>query len=305
MMILGVDMGGTKIKLGLIKEGEVAGICTIPSRENEGIEQALIRIDEEGEALLSSLGLNKNSLDGIGIGFPGIVDFCNNKVLSTPKYSDAIDFDFNKWVSSNFSIPLRMDNDSRLACLGEWKTGAGRGVDDLIMVTLGTGFGSSAVMNGSLIRGTHFHAGILGGHSPIDFKGAPCVCGNRGCVETLASSWALGSLTETEKDQYPYHGKADYYSIFKAARAGDPGAGRLASESLNAWGAAVVNLIHAYDPALVVLGGGVMNSGDYIIPVIKTWIEEHAWLSWGMVEIKQSSLGDRAALIGAFSLFSE
>lgn len=303
MLTLAVDLGGTNVKLGLLRDSQVLEICTFASREEEGLKARLTQIEWEANTLLKNHRHPGENLEGIGMGFPGIVDSRENRVISTPKYQDAVDLDLPGWAGRTWSVPLKMDNDSRLACLGEWKVGAGRGIDDLVMITLGTGFGSSAVMEGRLVRGIHFQAGILGGHSPVDFEGRPCICGNSGCVETLASSWALPGLIKNHRQEEAYRGDPDYYSLFEAYRRGDPAAKSLVRTSLNAWGAAVVNLIHAYDPRAVILGGGVMKSADIIFPAMKKWIRTHAWLSWGMVEVKTSQLGDRAALVGGSCLF--
>jgi len=306
MLTAAIDLGGTKIKLGLLRDHQVLEIRTFPSMEKMGLGNRLPGIEECINSLLRTHRRHGEDFSGIGIGFPGIVNTRENRVLSTPKYKDASELDLNKWAERSWSVPLRMDNDSRLACLGEWKSGAGRGVDDLVIVTFGTGFGSSAVMEGRLIRGAHYQAGILGGHSSVDFKGESCICGNRGCVETLASSWALPGIIGRQRDEpNAYRGDADYYSLFEAYRRGDKAAVKLVDGFMDSWGAALVNLIHAYDPQLVILGGGVMNSGDIILPAMKARIEKYAWLPWGMVELKASVLGDMAALVGGSCLFLE
>jgi len=304
MLTAAIDLGGTRVKLGLLRDHQVLEICSFPSMEEYGLGSRLSQIEECINALLGKHRRHGEALAGIGVGFPGIVDSRQNIVLSTPKYKDALELDLPKWAELNWSVPLKMENDSRLACLGEWKAGAGKGTDDLVMITLGTGFGSSAVMEGRLIRGTHYQAGILGGHSPVDFKGESCICGNRGCVETLASSWALPGIIKMQReDPNVYRGDADYYALFEAFRKGNKAAIKLVDDSLNAWGAALVNLIHAYDPQMVILGGGIMNSGDIILPAMEAWIKKYAWLSWGIVELKASLLGDKAALVGSSCLF--
>ena len=304
MLTAAVDLGGTRVKLGLLREHRILETLSFPSEEKDGLERRLPRIEEAVNRLLGKHRHSGENFDGVGIGFPGIVDCVTNRVISTPKYGDATELDLSAWAEKAWSVPLKMDNDSRLACIGEWKSGAGRGIDDLVMVTLGTGFGSSAVMDSHIVRGRHFQAGILGGHSPVDFDGVSCICGNTGCAEALASSWALPGIVKAQSNEKDaYKGSADYYSLFEAYRSGDSAAEKIVNLSLEVWGAAIVNLIHAYDPQIVILGGGVMKSSDIIIPAIERWISHHAWLSWGMTELRVSQLGDAAALVGASCLF--
>lgn len=304
MNILSIDLGGTQIKLGLFLKGKMIAKRSIPAYEENGLEHRLAEIEGQVSEMLG--GQMVESLDGVALGFPGIVDTAGNKIVSTPKYLDATEIDLVRWIRIRWACSTQMDNDSRLACIGEWKAGAGKGQDNLVMVTLGTGFGSSAVIGGKVLRGVHHQAGILGGHATIQYKGEPCICGNRGCVETLASSWSLSRIIKNfnAESEVPYIGKATYKALFDSYRQGDEGAEGIVNRSIEAWSAAIVNLIHYYDPETIIIGGGLMGSRDIIIPGIEEWVRKHAWLSWGMVKIKAAYLGNEAALYGGYHLFT-
>src|SRR5262249_54775897 len=130
--------------------------------------------------------------DGLAIGFPCIVNTSTNRVLSAlKKYEDATDIDLSAWCRDRLGLDLRIENDARLALLGEHYAGAGRGENSLVMMTLGTGIGTAAIIENRLLRGPHFHAGCLGGHLTVNHHGRLCECGNIGCAESEASRWAL------------------------------------------------------------------------------------------------------------------
>ena len=126
-----------------------------------------------------------------------MVDPQTNRILSTnAKYDDALNIRLDDWVKQNWAVDFFMDNDARLAAVGEWKFGAGSNTDDLVVMTIGTGIGTSVIMNGKLLRGKHFQAGCLGGHISVVCNGRQCTCGNKGCVEAYASTWSLKQRIE-------------------------------------------------------------------------------------------------------------
>src|SRR5690606_16320844 len=225
------------------------------------------------------------------------------------KYDDAPALDLAKWSEAEFGLPLRIENDARLACMGEWKYGAGKGNSDMVMCTLGTGVGSAAIIDNKVLRGKHFQAGILGGHSIIDFENVSnrCSCGNYGCVEALASTWMIQAFV----DKHPlFHDsqlskltKVDLAVVFELSAAGDALSILVRDRCMQAWAIGIVNLIHAYDPDLVVVGGGVMHSKNIILPYFKEVIAERTWCPSGTPEIRVADYPDTAALLGTSLLF--
>jgi glucokinase len=238
------------------------------------------------------------------------VDSRHGRVLSiSGKYGDAPEFDLMGWAQSEFDLPLRLENDARTALLGEWYAGAGRGSDDndIVMMTLGTGVGGAAMIDGKLLRGKHFQAGCLGGHLGVDHKGRRCACGNIGCVEVEASSWSLPAICAAN----PQFGKSklaelqviSFESLFQAASRGGACALAVRDACIEVWAAGAVSMIHAYDPEVLILGGGVMNSAEAILPAISAYVDRHAWTPWDKVTTRAAMLKDRGSLIGAVPLF--
>jgi glucokinase len=196
-----------------------------------------------------------------------------------------------------------------MALLGEHFAGAARGFTDVIMMTLGTGIGGVAMIEGRLLRGKHFQAGCLGGHIPVLFTGRGCTCGGVGCAEAEAS----GSSLPTVVNDWPgiansalaKYSSIGFKELFAEARAGDQAALDIRNRCLRIWAADAVAMIIAYDPEILVIGGGVMKSADIILPAIESHVHQYAWTPWGKVQVRAAELGNNAALLGAIPLLTE
>ncbi len=297
-------MGGTRIKLGLLNEdGDLLDTEMLPAKSDKTMEVRLGELVEDINRILC----DKYKLLGIGIAFPGIVDHTHNRILSEyVKYADAHTTDLNLWAEVNWKVPLVIENDARAALIGEWQYGAGKGSNNIIMVTLGTGMGSAVLIEGKLLRGRNFLAGNLGGHMSIDFKGDECNCGNTGCVETVGSTWALTKnlvKIENYKSSRLYSlTSLGFKDVFELASEGDEVAKKLKNKSLEAWSAGIINLLHAYDPELLIIGGGIMKSKKDIIPFIKKRINERSWLPEDAVKITTANQTKYAGILGACHL---
>lgn len=293
MAVFAIDAGGTNIKLAAVENGVILNRTSIESRSSEPL---LPRLPEIKKALCSLLPADKQ-LEGIGMGFPSIVK--DKRIFgNVGKFIDAEDIDFSDWATREFSAPIHIENDARLAAIGEWQYGAGKGVENLVAITLGTGIGTGVILNGSPLYGNNNAAGILGGHMTANIHGNQCACGNIGCWETLASSAWLNKIYSPEKlTGSPLAQNAlDYKAIFAAASAGDAFANRIKNESLKVWSALVVSLVHAYDPEIVIFGGGVLSSGEQILDPIRNWVRDHAWFGKD-IHIVSSSIPDQSALL--------
>lgn len=285
---IGIDLGGTRVKLGLITEGRVVARRVIPA--SAGLEASLSVIRGEVDGLLYGNQVSRASLRGIGLAFAGLVDFSAQRILSTnKKYDDAPGVDLPGWVRQHWGVPFFMDNDARMAAVGEWKYGAGRDTEDLVVMTIGTGIGTAAIIEGRLLRGRHFQAGCLGGHISVQYEGRPCTCGNKGCLEAYGSTWSLAGRVG---------GIADFEGLFAAAESGNAEALRVRQDCYDVWSAGVVNLIHAYDPEVVVLGGGALSRANEILPYVTEKVDRHAWTPWGNVSIRATQLHGDAAVLG-------
>ncbi|MBL1220784.1 ROK family protein [Chryseobacterium sp. L7] len=301
--VIAIDMGGTRIKIGIVKDSTILASSSISADSGNGLKNKLPYIEKAVRDLLNQQELSCEDIAGLGIASPGIIDSHEKKVLSIDKkFGDAPGIDLQKWCRQAFNLPFTIENDARAALLGEWKYGKAKNYDNAVLMSLGTGVGSAAVMEGKLLRGKHFTAGILGGHFVINYKGEICNCGNKGCVETEASTWKLTSIAKDNNSfldsKMASLSSIDYEAVFKWAEEGDSVAEEIRDQSLQAWSACAINLIHAYDPEILVLTGGIMASSSHIIPYIRQKIEQHAWTPWGKVNIEEAAFPGSAALYG-------
>jgi glucokinase len=254
--------------------------------------------------MLDERHIRSNEIAGVGISMPGIVDPKQKKILSIDnKFNDVVEMNLSEWVNETWQTNLEIENDARCALIGEWKYGKGKGSDNVVLMTIGTGVGSSAVIEGKVLRGKHFQAGCLGGHFTINIRGQQCNCGNNGCVEVEASTWNIQRIAKEyegyDESLLSKENSLDFESIFRCAKEKDELAIELRDRCLDIWSAAAVNLIHAYDPEILVIGGGVMASADYIIPYIQDKTDKHAWTPWGKVKVVGAENINTAALLGA------
>ena len=259
-MVIAIDIGGTFIKIGLVNNGEILTRTSIKANSVQSFIKTMSEIESAIKLLLVESYIKKSEIEGIGIGFPGLVDSVKMKVLSTnKKYDDAVKFDFINWAKETYNVPLFLENDARVALLGEWQYGAGKGIGNIVMLTFGTGVGSASLLDGKLLKGKHFQAGNLGGHFIVNVNGAQCTCGNLGCVEAEASTWKLAELLKSDSryDGSLIEGEElDFESLFKFAAEGGALSLAVRDQCLEVWAAGVINQIHAYDPELIILGGG-------------------------------------------------
>ncbi len=301
--MLAVDLGGSAIKVGVVEGRAVAALKTIPAHSERGLAAAIPRIEAACEACLADSGVTSDELTGCGVAYAGPVDCVRRTIVgSNGKYEDGAEVDLAAWVDDRWGTRLVLDNDARMACVGEWKFGAGRGSDDLVTVTLGTGIGTGVVIGGRVLRGKHFRAGNLGGHLPLAIDGETvCSCGNRNCAEALASTWALRRdlAAEPSVDDTLRGEAVGYRELFAAADRGDRLAAKLTERTLRTWSTLVVALIHAYDPDTVVLTGNVMRSGGRIIDAVTRYVERYAWLPSHRVAVESGRYPGVAALLGA------
>lgn len=253
---------------------------------------------------------SKEEVSGVAVGVPVIVDFYRGKALgSNGKYVDADKLDLGAWSKEALGLPLYLENDARMALLGEAYAGAGRGFRDIVMITLGTGIGGVAMIEGKLLRGKHAQAGCIGGHLPVRIDGRMCTCGAVGCAEAEASGWALPMLVREWKniEDSPLSRceNIGFRELFQEAARGDRIACEIRDHCLRVWATVTVGLVHAYDPEIVIFGGGVMKSADVILPYIEAHVQKYAWTPWGKIKVRAAELGDNAALLGAIPMVAQ
>jgi glucokinase len=310
MTVLACDLGGTRIKIGVVRGGQALAQTILPANSKGGLAPGLPGIKGAWLRMLEKLKLSTVDCDGISIAFPSLVDPRSGRVLAEyGKYADAMELDLRAWAKQEFSLPLAIENDARMAIIGEWRAGVGRGCNNLVMITLGTGLGTSAIIEGQVLRGRHGQAGVLGGHSTVNYNGRRCSCGNIGCAEAEASTAFLAELLKARPD-FPASRLAqetllDFAAVFGLAAQSDICAQAIRDHSLRVWSSLAVNLIHAYDPEIVIIGGGIMASAAVIQPFVQEYVNLCSHTPWGKVKVVASELGDQAVFAAAEWLLQE
>lgn len=301
---IAIDLGGTIIKIGLLKSGQLINRSEITAQSASGLETQLPELEKAIDKMLQVNQLSAADVLGIGFSFAGLVDSSKNRILSTnQKYEDAPGIDLVGWAKDRWSWPLFAQNDARMALLGEWQTGAGTSCSDLVMVTIGTGIGSAVLIDGILLKGKHFQAGNLGGHFVVNHHGSVCTCGNIGCVEAEASTWRLPSLLKEHpgfnSSSIKKEEVLDFKALFYHAGIRDKVAMEVLDHCISVWSAGIITMIHAFDPEMIILSGGIMKSSDVFLPILQEKINNLAWTPWGKVKLVEAKFPDSAALYGA------
>jgi glucokinase len=310
MLALSLDMGGTHIGCAVVRDRKILACVSLETSNAQRLASLLPTIEQSLKTLLSQAGETLESCAGLAIGVPAIVDARTGAILSTlKKYEDVGQLDLVAWSNKTLGLPLRMENDARMALLGEQFAGNAQDVRDVVMITLGTGIGGAAMIGGKLVRGAHAQAGCLGGHLPVDYRGRPCSCGNIGCAEAEAAGWSLPGIL---RDHPAFEGSVlsrdpqlNFRALFNAADQGDAVALDVRQHCLEVWASNAVALIHAYDPEVIVMGGGVMNRADIILPFVQEHVSKHAWAAWGKPQVRAAGLGEQAGMLGAVPLLTE
>ena len=319
MHAVAFDLGGSHATCAIVDDTHVRAIRALEFDALDGLAPRLPEFAAAVRAVSAEAKVPLAQCLGCTISFPGIVESGTNRVLQTfGKYDDAKGFDLAGWCRDTFGLPLAMENDGRLALLGEWQAGAARGCDDAVMLTFGTGIGMGALIGGRLVNGKHALAGTHAGHFPIRLKGRQCYCGGMGCAETEAATWSLPLVVQEFAAEMPDAARTSalpvlaagvsggrrlgFNQIFGTARDGDPLAVAVRDHCLRVWASCAVMAALAYDAELVVLGGGVMASADEVLPPIREHVRRHAFAPWGTVRVAGAELGNHAALLGALPL---
>jgi glucokinase len=268
---IGIDVGGTNLVAGVVDESHQivarAKQKTGQSPTAESLCDALVALSRQA---VENAGLTPEQVDYVGIGFPGSVDRKKGTVLFTPN-APFLNTPIRDWFHKSWDVPVYVGNDANCASLGECYAGAARGKHSAVVVTLGTGVGIGAVVEGQSFLGLNGN-GMEGGHMVIVTDGEPCNCGRRGCWEQYSSATALKRLTRKIMDHNPRSSmwqlcegsldKVGGRTAFQAARAGDPAGKQVVDLYLKYLATGLANLVNIFQPEVLCLGGGVSNEAD-------------------------------------------
>lgn len=304
MLALCIDLGGTEIKLGILVGSDILAARTLPST---GQPADLVAVRTIALGMLAEV--SGSGLAAVGVAVPGVIDHRRRGLVAAQdKYGYLTGMDIVAWAEAEFGAPAILENDARAALVGEVEFGIARGERDAVLLTLGTGIGTAAIIEGQLLRGSHDHAGILGGHITVDLDGPDCNCGNVGCAEAVASTWALDRDVRTtpELAESPaWSGRLAGGSIGikdLLDNQQDAASHEILARFVRAWGAAIVGLCHAYDPQVVIVSGGVMRSASAILPQLTSYVHAHLWSSSFRPELVTPSAPENSVLLGLSAL---
>lgn len=306
MYYIGVDVGGTNLKAGLVREdGQILAVERTPLAF-ENPEQFARTLAQLGQSVLHQAGIPASDVVSAGIGIPGAV--AGGDILYTCNIP-LRDVPLSRLFRQHLDVPVLLENDANCAAVGEWLCGAGRGTQQFIVVTLGTGVGGGLILNGKLYSGS----GMVGevGHMVIQHGGAPCNCGRRGCWEAYASATGLIRMTREAMEAHPesllhtvaaQSGCVEGRTAFDAAVQGDETALALCRDYVSYLAAGVTNLINILQPEAVAIGGGVAAAPDGLLfTPLREIVERECYpRHTGQIpRIVRAELGNDAGIIGA------
>jgi glucokinase len=313
--IVGIDLGGTKIAGALSdKNGNILYMKTIETLAAEGSDNVMARIIWLINHVLSEHNISKNDVIGIGIASPGPLNSEEGIIIETPNLPFK-NFPLKSAVENATGIKTFIDNDANAAALGEFLFGAGKGVENLIYITVSTGIGGGIIINKKLYRGKTGNAGELG-HMTVEPHGPRCNCGNYGCLEVMASGTAIARVAGERLQRFEkYYGEKSLLlsyenisskEVFECASRGDKLALEVVDYTSNYLGIGIASFINIFDPEMIVIGGGVSKVGDMLFDRIRKIALERSFdVMSSTVKIVPASLGSDAGLVGALAIISE
>jgi glucokinase len=309
--LIAVDLGGTQIRAAVCDaDGQIYKRVARLTHASEGPAAVLARINETiAEA---ADGASIEAVAGIGIGAPGPLDPTSGTILAAPNLPGWVNVPLRNLVSAHFGKPTFLGNDANVAGLAELTYGAARGVRDLIYLTISTGIGSGIVVDGRMLLGARGLAAEAG-HTIIKPDGPKCGCGNRGCVETFAAGPAIsrdvvgrlkaGKASKITRLVGGDLDKVDARVISEAAAAGDKLAVNAFRRAGKYLGLGIVNLLHLFNPRMIVLGGSVTKAGPLLFDPMWEAIRARAMPAYlEGLSIVPAALGDDVGLLGALAL---
>lgn len=308
--VVGVDLGGTKILSGIFKHSlDCVGTAKVSTKSQRGVESVIERIDRCVRDAVDEADLTLKQVAGVGIGAPGAVDFDSGTVIFAPNMEGWKEVPLKKTLEKALGVPVFVENDCNIAALGVFVVELKSKPRSMVGMFVGTGIGGGIVINGELYSGSNHTAGEIG-HMVVDVAGPKCGCGNKGCLEAVASRTAIfqqikAGIKDGQKTMLTDMLGADLGDLRsgdlrKAIRRGDKFVDRVVESAAEYLGIATANIVNILNPEVVVLGGGVIEAlADEMMGVIVETANEYAMPgTMKGVEVIASKLGDSAGITG-------
>ena len=308
---LGIDLGGTAFKIGLVDETfRIVAHTSRPTRQHERSFEAVVAdMADAARELAAEHGLSVEQLAGIGIGAPGCVDHATGDLLFAGNLN-WFGRPLRRELEKCLGVPVHVGNDADCAIIGETLAGAARGRKNVLMLTLGTGVGGGMIIDGRMYGGTNGTGGELG-HVPLVLDGEPCTCGLKGCLEAYASVTAFLRYTRLAMEAHPESamhahaaargGVVDGLTAFDCAKQGDAAAMAVIDKYTTYVAAGIGGFVNVFRPEIVLIGGGISAQGPALMDPINEKLAQYTvaskWLP--TPQVTAATLGNDAGIIGA------
>ncbi|MTI96525.1 MAG: ROK family protein [Firmicutes bacterium] len=304
--IVGIDLGGTNAQGAALVNGKLSESKAIPTRARQGPEAIMDDLADLAHELAAGA-----PLAAVGLGVPGLLDLERGVCVFSGNLNWR-EFPIVEKLEQRLGASVFIDNDVRVAALGELSQGKAQGCRDFIYLTVGTGIGSGIFIDGRLLRGPRWSAGEVG-HMVLNPHGPDCTCGSRGCLEALAAAPAIARDGRKAAARYPESllnemsagdpNRIDAALVSRATDAGDAIARQVFAEAMDWLGIGIANLVNIFNPELVVIGGGVSLAGEKLLTPVGAKIEQYSMpVQKQNVRLELSALADKAGVYGALEL---
>lgn len=311
-LAVGVDLGGTQTKAAVLDaEHRILRRAVIDTCAGQGPPRVIGRIVELIDGLLAAHGAARDDVAAVGVGAPGPLSHASGVVLHAPNLPGWHDIPLRDRLAEACGLRVTVENDANAAAYGEFVAGAGAGMRDMVLMTLGTGIGGGVIVDGKLHRGFFDSAGEIG-HTIVQPDGLECPCGQRGCLERYASAAAVarraveairGGEASKLAEALGARGTLDARDVDAAAAAGDPLAARVWDDACRYLAIAAINIQHTLNPGLIVLFGGLAQAEGRLLDPLRAHFERLTWRSApDHPRFALSALGGDAGVIGAAAL---
>jgi len=299
---LAIDLGGTQIRVAVAGGGMLRGRVAWPTPAEEGPDAVMAAIAEAARASLALAGVARMP-EAVGIAAPGPLHGVKGVVFSPPNLKGWRNVPLTRELEARLGSPVYLIKDANAAAVAEHGMGAGQGADTLIYITVSTGIGGGLILGGRLFEGPDGTAGEVG-HVTVDRFGPVCNCGNRGCLEAVASGTAIARMAAERQAsghlRLPPGAVGSAAAVYGAAAAGDPGARAITDEVGGALGLACVGLVHLFNPERIILGGGLTHAGPLLLEPVRAMLERHAMpIPRERARLVTAALGEDVGLWGA------
>ena len=308
MHYLGIDLGGTNVAAAVVdREGTILGKVSLPTPRT-GAEAVADQMAAAARAAAEKAGVPLEQVESVGIGSPGTIE-PEQGLIRFWSNLNFVDVPLGGLMEARLHKKIYLENDANAAALGEYAAGAGKGSQSMVAITLGTGVGGGAVLNGKLYTGFNY-AGMEVCHFVIEYGGRLCTCGRKGCFEAYCSATALIKRAREVMEEHPdsllwqlagsLEG-VDGRTPFDAAAQGDAAAGKVIDEYVNYLGCGVASLVNIFQPEVFCIGGGPSAQGETLMAPVRYILnrEDYARNSVRRTRLVRAALGNDAGIIGA------